>query len=119
MRPLVAAVIFAGVFLNAQLKLCGTYAEQCVSIARAWAQTAPTQGPTFRTGIDVITLDVAAVDAQGRPVDGLLASEFSVRIDGRPRRIVSVEQVKFPAPPEVPGSRRRPPVAERVETFFS
>lgn len=88
-------------------------------VAAQEAASPPVQGPTFRTGVDLITLDVAAVDDEGRPVDGLQAPEFTVQIDGRPRRIVSVEQVRFPVPEPAVRNARRPPVVERVETFFS
>jgi len=42
----------------------------------------PVQGPTFRTGIDLIAVDVAVVDRNGRPVEDLGAAEFSVKVDG-------------------------------------
>jgi hypothetical protein len=41
--------------------------------------------PTFRTGVDVITVDVGAVDSRGQPVTDLHAPEFTVKIDGQPR----------------------------------
>ena len=75
--------------------------------ASASAQTPPAQGPTFRTGVDVITIDVAAVDAQGKPVEGLLAPEFVVKVDGQQRRVVSVEQVRTDV-----GTARRTEVAD-------
>lgn len=74
----------------------------------------PAQGPTFRTGVDVITVDVAAVDGSGRPVDGLLAPDFEVKIDGQPRRVVSVQQVKA----DVEQAKKRPE-QEPFETFYS
>jgi VWFA-related protein len=57
------------------------------------AQEAP---PVFRTGVDVITLPVRVLDSNGAPVERLDAGAFSVRIDGQPRPIVSVESVKRP-----------------------
>jgi VWFA-related protein len=54
----------------------------------------PVQGPTFRTGVDLITVDVAVVDSKGLPVEDLRAPEFSVKIDGETRRVVSAELVK-------------------------
>lgn len=52
------------------------------------------QGPTFRTGVDLLTVDVAVVDSKGQPVEDLRAPEFSVRINGEARRVVSAELVK-------------------------
>ena len=49
----------------------------------------PAQGPTFRTGIDLIAVDVSVVDRDGQPVEDLLAPEFVVEIDGERRRVVS------------------------------
>ena len=40
------------------------------------------QGPTFRTGIDLVAVDVAVIDRNGRPVEDLRAPDFSVKIDG-------------------------------------
>src|SRR4030095_6914890 len=54
----------------------------------------PIQGPTFRTGIDLVAVDVAVVDRRGRPVEDLHAPEFSVKIDGEVRRVVSAELIK-------------------------
>ena len=69
------------------------------AIASASAQAqqapeAPVQGPTFRTGVDLLTVDVAVVDSRGQPVEDLRAPEFSVRINGESRRVVSAELVK-------------------------
>lgn len=59
-------------------------------------QTEPAvQGPTFRTGVDLIAVDVGVVDRNGRPVEDLLAPDFVVKIDGQPRRVVSAEHVRI------------------------
>src|SRR6188508_2218974 len=77
------------------------------------------QGPTFRTGVDLISIDVSAVDSRGRPVDGLMAPEFSVKVDGQPRKVVSAQQVKY-AYSTTPIGTRRPQVDPgKVESFFS
>jgi VWFA-related protein len=49
---------------------------------------------TFQTRIDLITIDVAAVDGSGRPVDDLRARDFAVKVDGKARDVVSAELVK-------------------------
>ena len=57
-------------------------------------QDEPIQGPTFRTGVDLVAVDVAVVDRRGRPIEDLRAAEFAVKIDGEVRRVVSAELIK-------------------------
>ena len=52
------------------------------------------QQPTFRTGVDVVTVDVGVVDSRGNPVEDLRAPDFGVKIDGQVRRVVSAELIK-------------------------
>ena len=73
----------------------------------------PVQGPTFRTGIDLVAIDVAVVDRNGRPVENLGAAEFSVKIDGEVRRVVSAELVKI----DVEAAKKQ--VADKSETFYT
>jgi VWFA-related protein len=49
------------------------------------------QTPVFRSGVEALPLDVAVVDDRGQPIRDLLAADFTVRIDGRPRRVVSAQ----------------------------
>ena len=49
------------------------------------------QSPVFRSGVEVLEVDVTVVDGKGVPVSNLHAPEFSVTIDGQPRRVVSAE----------------------------
>ena len=71
------------------------------------------QGPTFRTGVDLITVDVGVVDGRGNPVDDLSAPEFSVKIDGEVRRVVTAELVKV----DVAAAKKQ--VADKSETFYT
>ena len=41
----------------------------------------------------LVTADVTVVDKDGRPLTGLTAADFSVRVDGRPRTIASLQFV--------------------------
>ena len=66
----------------------------------------PAQQPTFRTGVDVITVDVAALDSRGQPVTDLHGPEFTVKIDGQVRRVVSADLVKYEYTPDTGGLRR-------------
>jgi VWFA-related protein len=47
---------------------------------------------TFRSGVDVIQLDVSVLDRARRPVVGLKAEDFTVLENGRSQPIVSVEE---------------------------
>jgi VWFA-related protein len=50
--------------------------------------------PRFRARVDLLIVDVAAVDSRGRPVEDLRAGDFTVKVDGKVRPIVSAELVK-------------------------
>jgi VWFA-related protein len=58
-------------------------------------QTAP-PSQRFKSSIDVVQVDVSAIDGNGQPVTGLTAADFELRIDGRPRSISSVQFVSVP-----------------------
>ena len=59
--------------------------------------------PRFQSGVDLITLEVAVTDSGGRPVEDLRARDFTVKIDGKTRQVVSAELIRIvrgaPAPP--------------------
>ena len=76
-------------------------------------QQEPIQGPTFRTGVDLVAVDVAVVDRRGRPVEDLRAPEFSVKIDGEVRRVVSAELIKV----DVEAAKKQ--VADKTESFYT
>ena len=81
--------------------------------AEAPKQEEPIQGPTFRTGVDLVAIDVAVVDRRGRPVEDLRAPEFAVKIDGEVRRVVSAELVKV----DVEAAKKQ--VADKTESFYT
>jgi VWFA-related protein len=70
--------------------------------ALAAQQERPAAQPTFRTGVNVIELDVSVLDKNRRPVQGLTAADFTVLVDGQPRPVVAFHAVDLPAP--VPSS---------------
>jgi VWFA-related protein len=53
------------------------------------------QQPPFRSGVELIAVDVQVVDDQGTPVQSLDARNFQVEIEGRRRRIVFVDLLQF------------------------
>jgi len=77
------------------------------------------QQPTFRTGVDVITVDVGAIDSRGQPVTDLHAPEFTVKIDGQPRRVVTADLVKYDYTPDSGITRRPEPKQQQFETLFT
>ena len=65
----------------------------CGGLVLSAQQPAPRQAPTFRTGVELVTVDVNVVDRQGVPVTGLTPADFTVTVSGQPRRVVSAEYV--------------------------
>jgi len=54
---------------------------------------------TFRSGIDVVRLEVSALDAKRHPVTDLKQEDFTIFVDERPQPIVAFEPVTIPPPP--------------------
>src|SRR4051812_11118340 len=65
-----------------------------VMLAAVLAAQDATPPPTFRSGVDVITMDIVAIDKQGKPVEDLRPADFAVKVDGRTRPVVSADLVK-------------------------
>ena len=59
------------------------------------AQQDPAAVPTFRSGIDVIALDIVVLDRDGEAVDDMTESEFDVYEDGVRRPLASFTAVRF------------------------
>lgn len=70
--------------------------------------------PVFKSGVELVAIDVRVTDRDGGPVGGLAAQDFDVTIDGKPRRVVSVDFVAAssdaPARP-APAAAELPPEA--------
>jgi len=63
----------------------------------AWTGLAGQQTPpTFRSGVDIVTLDVSVLDEDRRPVRGLTAADFTVIENGTPLPIVAFKAVDLP-----------------------
>jgi VWFA-related protein len=56
-------------------------------------QAAPDPPPQFRSGVEVVNIDVNVIDKQGLPLRGLAASDFTVTVGGQPRRVVTADYV--------------------------
>jgi len=86
----------------------------------ASSATDQAQQPTFRTGVDVITVDVGAIDGRGQPVTDLRAPEFTVKVDGQERRIISADLVKYQYTPDDGLTKPRSTLKEdSFETMYS
>ena len=54
-------------------------------------------GPTFRTGVNVVRVDVIVTDSSGKPVTDLSKEEFEIVEDGRPQAIDLFRQIRIDA----------------------
>jgi VWFA-related protein len=72
-----------------------------LAFALLQAQTSVPQNPapTFRTGVDIVQLDVTVLDKDRHPVRGLTADDFTILEKGKPQPIVAFSPVDVPAPP--------------------
>ncbi len=72
-----------------------TLAALALALLAAAAQQPPPQPtPTFRTGTNVIRVDVTVIDRRGNPVTDLVPEDFEVRDDGQPQPITSFKLVE-------------------------
>ena len=74
--------------------------------------------PVFRAGIELVTVDVTALDNNtGRQVTDLTEKDFDVEIDGERRQVTSAEYIRSVDPMRVIGAPHKVVVAD--ETFSS
>jgi VWFA-related protein len=69
--------------MAAALSLCGA------DVLRA--QQTGDQVPAFRSGVELVTVDVGVLDKQGEPLRGLDPADFVVTVGGQRRRVVTAE----------------------------
>jgi len=55
------------------------------------------QAPAFKSGVELVVVDVQVVDGRGYPIESLTPDAFNVTIDGHVRRVVSAELTKYAA----------------------
>jgi VWFA-related protein len=67
--------------------------------------------PLFRSGVELLEVDVNVVDGDSRPVADLRSPEFSVSVDGKPRKVVSSEFIRDDSPAGNTGFKEDPYVA--------
>ncbi len=106
--PECAASPFRAVRTGAALVLVGGFLAVCLPARGA-------EPPVFATGVDVVAVDVSVVDAEGRPVLGLGPADFTLKVGGRQRRLVSVQFVTEGSDAEEAGGTEAPPEAPSAE----
>jgi VWFA-related protein len=62
------------------------------------------QTPTFRSGIDAVTVDVSVTDKQGRPVTDLKAEDFEIFENKKPQAVQTFKLIKIDTSPETQSS---------------
>jgi VWFA-related protein len=102
-----------------RLRVSAAIVLLCVaaSASSASAQEVERLRPSFRTGVELVSLDVNVVDRNGRPLDDLHAADFVVNVDGQPRRVVSATFIGLAAPG--PKSAKGEPIAPLITTNAS
>lgn len=69
---------------TAALLFCSTSS----AISQQQQPAAPASQPTFRTGVDLLTLQATVLDPGGQPVTDLGPTDFSVTVEGKPRTVL-------------------------------
>jgi len=87
----------------------------------AWQDQAPAPAgqkpPAFKSGVDVVAVDVNVVDRNGQPVAGLAAEQFELTVDGKPRRVASVTFLDYASGAEAAQPLAAQPL--RIDRSFS
>jgi VWFA-related protein len=82
--------------------------------ATVLAQAPPTR---FKSGVDLVTVDVVVLDKKGEPVPGLTRADFTILEDGSAQAITQFQSVELPPPATMPASTR--PTPERRVSYNS
>jgi VWFA-related protein len=87
---------------GARIVFAAALTASLLTLAAARVTSAQDQRPqpVFGADVDVIAVDVNVVDKQGRPVRGLVPEDFTVTVDGAPRRVLSADFVSQAAETE-------------------
>ena len=100
----IAIVVALGIGVRARPEAHGTQAPN-------------PQAPVFRAGVELVSIDVTALDTNGRQVTDLGAADFQVEIDGQRRQVSTVEYVRSVDPLRTIGAPHKVVVSD--ETFSS
>ncbi len=78
---------------TACIRLSFALALASLAAASAVAVGQDPQRPVFRSGVDLVAVDVVVIDGNGRPVPNLTADDFAIEVGGDARRVVSAEYI--------------------------
>lgn len=85
-------------FLMRILLALSLVALACLAPAAAVAQERQAPPPLFRSGVDIVTVDVTVLSRGGDPVAGLGIDDFVLTVDGKPRKILALLPTKSGIP---------------------
>src|SRR5829696_9941660 len=76
-----------------------------LAVALVVAQDQQPPKTTFKSSVDLVPVDVNVLDKSGRPVSDLTVDDFTLTVDGKPRRVasaqfISVQRSVETAPPK-------------------
>ena len=90
------------------LRLASFLAAGSAAATAAYAQQQPPPKPSFQSSVEVTSLDVNVVDDKGKPLVNLMPGDFTVKIDGTARRVVTAEWVSLVAAAGAPAAPAAP-----------
>ena len=77
----------------------------CLGLAGVRGQ----QPPKFRSGVEIVLVDVTVVNRAGQPVGDLGPGDFTVTVDGKPRTVASVQFLSYDTRTTVVREKRATP----------
>jgi VWFA-related protein len=91
----------------------------CACVVAMWPLAGTAQVPQFRTGVDLVHLDVSVLDRQRRPVRGLTTDDFEVFEDGKRQAVTAFVAVDIPdaVEPSTPWMKEVAPDTRRNDTL--
>lgn len=90
--------------------IAGLVAVASLSAQQPPAAPAQPSQPIFRAATELIAIDATVVNQRGEPIADLTADDFTLTIDGQPRRVVQAQFIRQdpPGPPPTLAGRRLP-----------
>jgi VWFA-related protein len=67
-----------------------------IVIAAAQAPQSVPPVPLFRSGVNIVTVDVSVLDKERRPVRGLTAADFTILENGKPQPVMGFSAIDLP-----------------------